>query len=292
MVTRSLSKARFGLAGIWLALLCMCAAPAFAQEPTFSVRGQGKALTRLSLILQPGQGVSRPAMLEAARATQRALLSTGFFAVGILPPGQTVSGNWAEDQVTFPVVLAVEQVSATDHRVSVEVMDGGVGRANYRRQFQISDGSFRTIGFAAADIVYERFLNREGYFTSRILFVREAREQGRKAFQVASSDLFGEDLQVHVSSRVELTSPNLSSDGTSLYYVAIRGDRPQIFRKVFQSGREAPVFNDRSNSVLPDGRPGWKPVLHKGRQRKFRYLPGRAGLAGGAAPDHRRRHRD
>lgn len=226
-------------------LLFFWMATASAQVPTFTFKGQGTALTRLSLILQPGQGVTRPAMLEAAKAAQRALLSSGFFTVGILPPGQTVSGNWNEGQVTFPVVLAVEQSGGTEQLVTVEVMDGGIGRANFKQQFQISGGSFRYIGYAAADIVYQHFLNREGYFTSRILYVREANDRGRKAFQIVSSDLFGEGLQVHVSSRAELTSPNLSPDGNSLYYTAIRGDRPQIYRKTFQSGRETPVFNDR-----------------------------------------------
>ncbi len=242
---RLLISAKTGIAGFLAALVCCFALTASAQQPTFSVKGQGTALTRLGLILQPGQGVTRPAMLEATKATQQALISSGFFSVSILPPGQTVSSNWNEGQVTFPVVLAVEQLGGSDRLVSVEVMDGGVGRANFQRQFQISGGSLRYIGYAAADIVYEHFLNREGYFTDRILYVREANDRGRKAFQIVSSDMFGEDLQVHVSSRAELTSPNLSADGNSLYYVAIRGDRPQIYRKTFQSGREAPVFSDK-----------------------------------------------
>lgn len=237
-------KANRSLAVILAMLLCFLAAPGKAQQPTFSVEGQGAALTRLSLLLQPGQGIGRPSMLEAAQAAQRALRSSGFFAVAVLPPGQAFSGSWNEGQVTFPVVLSVEQ-SGADRLVSVEVMDGGIGRANFRRQFQISGGSFRDIGYASADIIYQHFLNREGYFTSRILYVREAVERGRKAFQIVSSDMFGEDLQVHVSSRAELTSPNLSPDGQSLYYVAIRGDRPQIYRKQFGNGRESAVFNDR-----------------------------------------------
>ena len=234
-----------GIAGVLAAVFFFFALAAHAQVPTFTFKGQGTALTRLSLILQPGQGVTRPAMLEAAQAVQRALLSSGFFTVNILPPGQSVSGNWNEGQVTFPVVLAVEQAGAAERLVSVEVMDGGVGRPNFRQQFQITGGGFRDIGFAAADVVYKHFLNREGYFTARILYVREANDRGRKAFQIVSSDLFGEGLQVHVSSRAELTSPNLSPDGSSLYYTAIQGDRPQIFRKTFQTGREGPVFSDR-----------------------------------------------
>ena len=218
---------------------------AYAQTPTFSVSGQGTALTRLNLVLQPGAGVDRSSMLQAAKATQRALLSSGFFAVGILPPGQTTSDNWTVGQVTFPVNLAVEQVSATEQRVSVEVIDGGVGRSNFRRQFQISGGTYLDIGYAAADVIYEHFLNRAGYFTSRILFVRQATDGGRKAFQIVSSNLFGESTQVHVSSRAELTSPHISPDGSRIYYVAIQGDRPQIMQKAFQSGQETPVFNDR-----------------------------------------------
>ncbi len=234
-----------GFAAVLLVLAGCLATTARAQQPTFSVSGQGTALKRLDLILEAGPGVQRPALLQAAKAAQRALISSGFFAVGILPPGQSSAGNWTEGQVTFPVKLTVEQVSATDKRVSVEVMDGGVAHANFRRQFQISGGTLLDIGYASADIVYEHFLSRKGYFTSRILFVREATDRGRKAFQIVSSDLFGEGLQVHVSSRTELTSPQMSSDGSRLYYVGIRNDLPQIFQKQFSSGRETPVFNDR-----------------------------------------------
>lgn len=237
-------KANRTLAVILAVLLCLWALPGKTQQPTFSVEGQGTAQTRLSLLLQPGQGIGRPSMLQAAEAAQRALKSSGFFIVSVLPPGQAFSGNWNEGQVTFPVVLSVEQ-SGADRLVTVEVMDGGVGRANFRRQFQISGGSFRDIGYAAADVIYQHFLNREGYFTSRILYVRDAMERGRKVFQIVSSDMFGEDVQVHVSSRAELTSPNVSPDGRSLYYVAISGERPQIYRKEFGSGRESAVFRDR-----------------------------------------------
>lgn len=228
-----------------LALVWCFASVAQAQTPTFSVSGQGTALTRLNLMLEAGAGIERTAMLQAARATQRALLSSGFFAVGILPPGQRTPDNWSEGQVSFPVTLGIEQVNATEKRVSIEVADGGAGRSNFRRQFQISGGTMLDIGYASADILYEHFLNREGYFTSRVLYVREANDRGRKAFQIVSSDLFGEGLQVHVSSRAELTSPQLSADGSRLYYVGIRGDRPQIFQKTFQSGQETPVFIDR-----------------------------------------------
>lgn len=241
----SRQAAQRGVAAVLLALVWCFAGTANAQTPTFSVSGQGTALTRLNLMLQPGAGIDRTAMLQVARAAQRALLSSGFFAIGILPPGQTTPDNWSEGQVSFPVTLGVERVNATEMLVSIEVADGGVGRSNFRRQFQISGGTMLDIGYASADILYEHFLNREGYFTSRILYVREANDRGRKAFQIASSDLFGEAVQVHVSSRAELTSPQLSADGSRLYYVAIQGDRPQIFQKAFQSGQETPVFNDR-----------------------------------------------
>jgi tol-pal system beta propeller repeat protein TolB len=253
--TMSLRAARSTGVAVLLALVWCVTGVAQAQKPTFSVSGQGTALTRLNLILEAGSGIDRPAMLQAAKATQRALLSSGFFAIGILPPGQTSAGNWTEGQVTFPVKVAIEQASATDKRVSVEVMDGGVGRSNFRRQFQISGGTLLDIGYATADIIYEHFLDREGYFASRILYVRVARDRGRKAFQIVSSDLFGEGLQVHVSSRSELTSPQMSPDGSRLYYIGIRNARPQIFQKSFPSGRETAVFNDREIrfSLTADG---------------------------------------
>jgi TolB protein len=235
-----------------LAALAMTAGllrPAEAQQPTFSVRGQGTALIRLNLALEPGPGVERPALLEAARATQRALLSSGFFAVGVLPPGQSgdsaAAGGWQSGQVAFPVTLSVERSGADEHRVQVSVADGGIGRTAFRREFQIVGGTMRDIGYATADIVYERFLGRQGYFTNRILYVREAMDRGRRVFQIVSSDLFGEGLQVHVSSRTELGSPRLAPNRSALYYVAITGERPQINRKLFATGADAPLFNDR-----------------------------------------------
>lgn len=230
---------------IVLAAVCWASGPAVAQQPEITIRGKGTALNRLTLQLRPGDGVTRPSMLEAAQAMQRALISSGFFAVGVLPPGQTSSGAWGADQVSFPVVLSVDPAGGGDRLVSVDIADGGAGRPDFRQQFQITGGTFRDIGYAAADIVYKRFLNREGYFTSRILYVREATDRGRKAFQIVSSDLFGDNVQIHVSSRAELASPNVSPDGKTLYYTAISGDRPQIFRKALDGGRARAVFGDR-----------------------------------------------
>ncbi len=240
---------------IWVVALTLglMASAVQAQEPTFTVRGEGTALTRLSLKLEVGQGLDRPAMLQMARATQRALHSSGFFSVSILPPGQSLSGagSWGEGQVPYPIRLSVGRQPDESRRVLVEVQEAGIGRTSLQRQFEIRGGTNTDIGYAVADILYAYFLERPGYFTERLLFVQTALDQGRKVHQIASSDLFGEDLRVHVSSRSELTSPKMTPDRRGVVYVAIRNERPQLFRKNFAENREQPVFNDREIRFAP-----------------------------------------
>jgi TolB protein len=236
-----------------VAMVCCWPFSAVQAQPTFSVQGVGRALTKLNLTLEPGVGVDRPAMLRMAQATQQALHSTGFFSVGIVAPGEVGVGarDWGRTEATIPVRIGADREGGTSRRIAIEVQDGGFGRSNYLRQFAISGGSDRDAGQAVADVLYEYFLQRKGYFTSRILYVRQAMEGGRRVYQIVSSDLFGEGLQVHVSSRSELASPQLAPDGRALVFVAIRNERPQLYRKTFGSGGEVPVFSDREVRFSP-----------------------------------------
>jgi tol-pal system beta propeller repeat protein TolB len=230
--------------------------PSPAQQPTFSVKVMGTEPTPLNLILQPGAGATRPQMLQVARAVQRALHLSGFFAVSVLPPGQTGassgSAGWSQKQAAIPVTIAMAQATANSRKIDIEVADGGVGRPNFRRQFVIDAGTNNDVGYNTADVIYEYFTQRPGYFASRILYVRTVQERGRRRYQIVSSDLFGEGAQVLVSSRSELSAPRLSPDQSSVVYAAIRNDRPQLFIKQVNGGVERAIFNDRAIRFSPD----------------------------------------
>lgn len=238
------------MVGSWLAALALVVSVAIGKsalaQPTFSVEGTGTSLTRLSLALVPGDGMSRPSMLQIARPMQQALLSSGFFSIGILPPNvSNAPQNWQSGGSAYLVTLQVSSLSVNRRAVAIEVTDGSFGGERFTRQLEIEGGELFDIGSAAADVVYQYFLDREGYFTSRIVYVRDAHSGGRRSFEIVSSDLFGNDARVLVTSRSELLSPKVSPDGAHLVWVGIRGDRPHLFWKSMSGGSARRIFNDK-----------------------------------------------
>jgi len=223
-----------------------------AAQVTFEVEGRGTSLTKIALFLQPGAGVNRPAMLASARVVQRALNSTGFFAVAIRPPSPLGSRVVPNEPALFPVTVSARQTSANVIRVNVGVAVDGLNRQNHRRAFEVSDGTSADIGYAVANILYEYFLSREGYFSDRLLYVERYSSGDRPTFRIVSSDIFGENKKVHVKSRTELVSPRLTPDGKTLVYTAILNARPRLVTRSMAGGVERSLFKDSEIRFSPE----------------------------------------
>lgn len=242
------NRARLALC-VAIAWLCL-SGPAAAQVQ-FDVEGRGQGTTRIDLALNEGDGVQRQELLELARIVQRDLHSSGFFAVAIQPPGQQATrSGWQQSETSgYSAKLTATRSGTNGRTVSLSVYDPGVSRTVLRRQFEVSENDAPLIGHTVSDLLYEFFTGRDGYFATKIAYVRNS---GRNRFEIVASYLDGGDPRVLVSSNEELASPRLSRDGNTLVYVRINENRPRLFYTDLESNRSGPVFNDRAVRFSPD----------------------------------------
>ncbi|MCA8929619.1 MAG: PD40 domain-containing protein [Alphaproteobacteria bacterium] len=240
----------FARAALGAVLVWLCLSGAAMAQVTFNVEGRGQGTTRIDLALTEGDGVQRQEMLTLARFVQRDLHSTGLFAVAILPPGaRSTRSNWQQSQAAAGYEVTVTAARSGGGRtVGVDVFDPSVSRVVLRRQFQVTENDAPLIGHTVSDVLYQFFLGRDGYFATKVAYVRKA--GGR--FQIVASYLDGSDLRVLANSNEEMASPRLAPGGGLLVYVRISEHRPRLFYADFRTNRSGPVFNDRAVRFSPD----------------------------------------
>ena len=264
------------------ALAWLCFSVPVVAQVTFNVEGRGQGITRVDLRLSEGPGVQRQELLELARLIQRDLHSSGFFALTILPPGNAPArSNWQQAQPSgYEATLNVTQAGTNGRTVELDVFDPSVSRSVLRRQFQVSETNSPLVGHTVSDLLYQFFTGRDGYFATKMAYVRTLQSGPRKQFQIVASYMDGGDLRVLEESTEELSSPKLSKGGEILVYVRISDSRPRLFYADFRNNRRGPVFNDRAVRFSPDIGPDGTLFYSKVTAGNTDIYSARIGIAG------------
>ena len=121
--------------------------------------------------------------------------------------------------------------------------------------YAASAGQLRLTAHKIADVIYEKLMNEQGAFATRIAYVVR---RPAKRFELHVADADGYAPQTILSSNEPIISPKWSPDGSRLAYVSFEQRKPVVYVQSLATGQRQAVANFfGSNSApawSPDGR--------------------------------------
>ena len=203
--------------------------------------------------------------LNVAQVASDDLASTGLFKMFdqnnmVAEPSrpQDVNyANWQSASVDNLVVGSVASAADGKYRINFNLLD--VPQKHSVASFQITAGpsALRSAAHTVANLIYQRFTGKKGYFLSRIAYITVTNDNGGRRFRLIVSDYDGNDPHSVYSSRDPIMSPAWSPDGRKLAYVAfdIRRGRSSLRVQDLASGKVREI----SSRPGINGAPAWSP---------------------------------
>lgn len=166
--------------------------------------------------------------MDIARTASDDLASTGLFDVfprrnmmgSPSSPEQVIYQNWRTLNVDNLVVGSAAPNGQGGYRITFHLLD--VAQERSIASFQVNAGSndLRDAAHTVANLIYERFIGKKGYFLSRISYITVTNQGGSRRFRLVVSDYDGSNPATVYSSQDPIMSPSWSPDGRKLAYVA------------------------------------------------------------------------
>ncbi|MES1925241.1 Tol-Pal system beta propeller repeat protein TolB [Salinisphaera sp. T31B1] len=251
------SRKLFALtAMLWLALAGIPAQAALQVDITDSSQ------SAIPIAISPFGG-SLP--VDVAQVASNDLESTGLFKVFSRnnmvatpsSPDQVNYDNWRTSSVDNLVVGSAQPNGQGGYRITFDLLDVYQGRSVASFQINAAGNELRDAAHTVANLVYEKFVGKKGYFLSRIAYITMAKEGGGLRYRLIVSDYDGNNPATVYSSRDPIMSPAWSPDGSKLAYVAFDVNRGRSSLRV-QDLASGNIREISSRSGI-NGAPAWSP---------------------------------
>jgi len=244
-------------ATLWL--LLALAMPAQAQ---LQVDITDSSQSAIPIAISPFGG-SLP--VDVAQVASNDLESTGLFKVYSrnsmvakpTSPDQVNFDNWRTSAVDNLVVGSAGSNGQGGYRLTFDLLDVYQGRSVASFQINAAGNELRDAAHTVANLIYEKFVGKKGYFLSRISYITMAKEGGGLRYRLIVSDYDGNNPATVYSSRDPIMSPAWSPDGSKLAYVAfdVRRGRSSLRVQDLATGN----IREVSSRSGINGAPTWSP---------------------------------
>lgn len=128
-------------------------------------------------------------------------------------------------------------------------------------QFVGPKDDWRRMAHKVADAVFSRLTGESGYFDSRVVFVSEAGQKGKRRKRLALMDYDGSNVRYLTDGRSLVLAPRMSPDGREVLYTSYETGKPQIFRLNLSNMRRRALDDQPGMTFAPRYAPDGKTVL-------------------------------
>lgn len=212
--------------GVWsLLVACVIALPAQAALQVDITQSSQQAIP-IAIAPFGVNGAKLP--VDVAQIASDDLASTGLFKV--FPRQNMIGSPSAPDQVNYQnwQTLGVDNLvvgsSAPNgqggYRITFYLLDAAQGRSIASFQVNAGSGNVRQAAHTVANLIYEKFIGKKGYFLSRLSYVTVVNQSNSRKFRLVVSDYDGSNPTTVYSSQDPVMSPAWSPNGKRLAYVA------------------------------------------------------------------------
>lgn len=204
--------------------------------------------------------------VDVAKVAGTDLASTGLFKMfprqDMLAkpskPEQVDYANWRTIGVDNLVIGNVKPDGKGGYQITMNLMDIPRGQSVASYQITASGNHLRDAAHTVANIIYQQFIGKKGYFRSRIAYVTvTGRTLGNREFRLVTTGYDGSHPRLVYKSSDPIMSPAWSPDGSKLAYVAFN---------VYKGLSNVRVVNLKTGSTRTisssggvNGAPAWSP---------------------------------
>jgi len=175
-------------------------------------------------------------------------------------PTEAAQVNYRDWRMVGMDNLVVGRVTpqADGYMVQFQLLD--VVRQTQLAGYSVSSdrAKLRWTAHQIADMIYETLIGEPGAFATRIAFVSEILEAGKRKYSLQVADSDGFNARPILKSAQPLMSPSWSPDGNRLAYVSFETGAPSVYAQDINTGRREIISFakglNNAPSWSPDGR--------------------------------------
>lgn len=249
-----------------LVLLCLALVGAIPAQAALQVNITKSSNQAIPIAISPFGTKGGTLPVDIARVASDDLASTGLFKVmsrkGMVAtptsPDQVNYDNWRTASVDNLVVGSAAPNGQGGYQITFNLLDVTQGRSIASYQITAGAGHLRDAAHTVANLIYQKFIGKKGYFLSRIAYITVTNDKdGGRRFRLVVSDYDGHDPTTVYSSRDPIMSPAWSPDGKKLAYVAFNVNKGRSSLRI-QDLATGKIHVISSRPGI-NGAPAWSP---------------------------------
>lgn len=223
MNTRRYRSLALGVLSLFVA--CVVTLPAQAALQVDITKSSSGAVP---IAIAPFASKGSQLPVDIAQVASEDLASTGLFKVfprknmlgSPSSPDQVNYQNWQTLGVDNLVVGSAVPNGQGGYRITFYLLDAAQGRSIASFQVNAGRNHLRDAAHTVANLIYQKFTGKKGYFLSRIAYITVTHQGNARRFRLVVSDYDGSQPTTVYSSKDPVMSPAWSPSGKRLAYVA------------------------------------------------------------------------
>lgn len=213
------------LGALSLFVACVIALPAQAALQVDITQSSNGAIP---IAIAPFGAKGSQLPVDIAQVASEDLASTGLFKVfprknmlgSPSSPDHVNYQNWQTLGVDNLVVGSAQPNGQGGYQITFYLLDAAQGRSIASFQVNAGRNHLRDAAHTVANLIYQKFIGKKGYFLSRISYVTVTQHGNQRQFRLVVSDYDGSHPTTVYSSKDPVMSPAWSPNGKRLAYVA------------------------------------------------------------------------
>jgi TolB protein len=129
-------------------------------------------------------------------------------------------------------------------------------------RFPAQAQSYRQIAHMIADVIYKQLTGEDGYFNTQVVYIAESGPLDRRIKRLAIMDQDGANNRILGDQPSSLIlTPRFSPNAPEITYMAFMGNRPRVFVRNIETGRQEPLGDFPGMSFAPRFAPDGNHVI-------------------------------
>lgn len=169
--------------------------------------------------------------------------------------GQVLYNEWRGVNVPYLVVGSVQQTPDNRYEIRFELFSMDRQARVLGERLVVSAAQWRDAAHLISDKVFQAITGVRGAFSTRILYVNQYTQNGKRRYRLELADADGHRPVSILDSAEPILSPSWSPDGRKVAYVSFESGRPAIYSQNITTRERRKLASFRGLN----GAPAWSP---------------------------------